>query len=207
MVTTVSQGLQTLLHGKTFFSVVRLGSLCLCMDPSVGCGQKKNNFWIRIEQKFNLLYDLTSRMRKKMELKQLVVGMLLNLTINSIRSSRLILLFSITTSYRSTLNVLLVFPGFSTEAFLVRGTLWSKEESPTSLNIVLRLHKVPKYNPLILNWQEVVLSSDDEAGGADSRNRVNGVMGGTLERPQGRKAAKANAAARRRSKKSDEDEA
>jgi hypothetical protein len=93
------------------------------MDPSVGCGQKKNNFWIRIEQKFNLLYDLTSRMRKKMELKQLVVGMLLNLTINSIRSSRLILLFSITTSYRSTLNVLLVFPGFSTEAFLVRGTL------------------------------------------------------------------------------------
>jgi hypothetical protein len=27
------------------------------MDPSVGCGQKRNSFWSRIEEKFNLLYD------------------------------------------------------------------------------------------------------------------------------------------------------
>jgi hypothetical protein len=27
------------------------------MDPSVGCGQKRNIFWLRIEEKFNLLYD------------------------------------------------------------------------------------------------------------------------------------------------------
>jgi hypothetical protein len=63
------------------------------------------------------------------------------------------------------------------------------------------LHKVAKYNPLL---SEEPLSSDDEA--AADRSRVTGVvMGGTLERPQGTKAAKADAAAKRRSKKTDDD--
>jgi hypothetical protein len=64
---------------------------------------------------------------------------------------------------------------------------------------------VRKYNPPLIN-EEVLSCSDDEA--AAKRNRDNCVMGGTLERVQGRKAAKADAAAaRRRSKKSDDDEA
>jgi hypothetical protein len=51
------------------------------------------------------------------------------------------------------------------------------------------------------------VSSNDE-GAANRNNSVNGVMGGgTLERPQGRKAAKADMAAKRRSKKMDDDEA
>jgi hypothetical protein len=63
------------------------------------------------------------------------------------------------------------------------------------------LHKVAKYNPL---FNEEPLSSDDEA--AADRNRVTGVMGGTLERPQGRKAAKADAAAKRRSNRKTTDD-
>ncbi len=69
------------------------------------------------------------------------------------------------------------------------------------------LHMVAKYNPLIS--EESLSSDDDEAGPAGptatDRNRLTGVMGQTLERPQGRKAAKAEASNKRRSKRADKE--
>ncbi len=54
----VSQGLRTLLHGKTFYSVVRLGFLCPWTQVLAVVKRETTFPWIRIEQKLNRLYDV-----------------------------------------------------------------------------------------------------------------------------------------------------
>jgi hypothetical protein len=95
------------------------------------------------------------------------------------------------------LNVLLASLGFCERYQEIESKPFKFEKC------VETLHKVAKYNPLS---DELLVSSDDDEAPRTDRNRVTGVMGETLERPQGRKAAKADAAAQRKSKKKDEDE-
>jgi hypothetical protein len=151
------------------------------MDPtSVGCGQKRNSFWSRIEEKFNLLYDLYEFLDEEEGVK--AVGgrnaAQLDNRFNKVIKVDIVVFnmyfLQIHTERPSGVPWIL-HRGLSCERYLeIEGKPYKIE------HCVETLHKVPKYNPLI-NRQEV-LSSDDEAGGAD-RNRVNGVMvgGGTGE--------------------------
>ncbi len=200
----VSQYLSILLHGKTFFSV-RLGfqfqwTLVLAVD------KKEIAFGVESKRTSICCMIFTSWMRKKEGVK--AVGgrnaAQLDNRFNKVIKVDIVVfnkyVLQIHTEHPSGVPWILHRGPLSCERYHleIEGKPYKFE------HCVETLHKVPKYNPLLIRQE--VLSSDDEAGGAD-RNRVNSVMGGTLERPQGRKAAKADAAARRRSKKSDDDEA
>jgi hypothetical protein len=170
------------------------------MDPSVGCNQKRATFWKRVEEKFNLLYDAYD-MEEDDGVKALggrVAGQLDNRFSKVIKVDIVVFnkyFLQIHTERPSGVPWIL-HRGLSCERYLeIEGKPYKFE------HCVETLHKVPKYNPLLVNVESP--SSDDEA--PPDRNRMNGVMGGTLERPQGRKAAKAEASNKRRSKRADEE--
>jgi hypothetical protein len=112
-----------------------------------------------------------------------------------------------------TLSALLVLLGFIIYNSLVAERFQFVEGKPFKFETcVATLHQeVAKYNPLVSGRHDLG-SPDEEDGDGDhrpppeDRDQLEEVMGGALQRPQGRKAAKAEAALKRQSRKTNDDE-
>ncbi len=170
------------------------------MDPSVGCNQKKESFWKRVEEKFNLLYDAYEPTEDEgvKAVGGRTAAQIDNRFTKNIRTD--IVLFN---KYFAQIHI--EKPSgvpFKHHVYLAMDRFMSIENRVFKFeSCVPVLHQVPKYNPILGAGGGSSLGGDsDEENEEEGVNRIRGVMGNNLVRPPGRKVTKAAEALARRRK-------